>query len=100
MSLFTNEFFRVYPGREQDYQFWSTIAGLVGAFVCTLGTAIISDSYDNINYMTKVTKHSGRASVSPTQHCFIKFANIISHQGNKPKKMLILLLITGTCPLP
>ena len=53
MSLFTNEFFRVYPGREQDYQLWSTIAGLVGAFVCTLGTAIISDSYDNINYMTK-----------------------------------------------
>ena len=53
MSLFTNEFFRVYPGREQDYQFWSTIAGLVGAFVCTLATAIISDSYDNINYMTK-----------------------------------------------
>ena len=53
------------------------------------------------NYIiTKVTKHSGIASGSPTLHCFIKFANITSHQGNKPKKMLILLLITGTCPLP
>lgn len=32
---------------------WSTIGGLAGSFICTLGTAIISDRYDNINYMTK-----------------------------------------------
>lgn len=32
---------------------WSQVAGFVGTFLCTLGTAIISDRYDNVNYMTK-----------------------------------------------
>lgn len=32
---------------------WSTVAGLVGSFVCTMGTGIICDRYDNYNYMTK-----------------------------------------------
>ena len=44
---------KVYPGRDRDYDYWSTVAGLIGCFICTLGTAIIADSYDNINYMTK-----------------------------------------------
>jgi hypothetical protein len=43
MSLFTPEFMKIYPGREEDFDNWSTIAGLIGSFICTLGTAIISD---------------------------------------------------------
>jgi len=31
----------------------STLSGLIGTFICTLGTAVISDRYDNVNYMTK-----------------------------------------------
>mmetsp|Transcript_11201 Transcript_11201/g.18841 ORF Transcript_11201/g.18841 Transcript_11201/m.18841 type:complete len:264 (+) Transcript_11201:1104-1895(+) len=53
MSLFTNDFFKIYPSYESSYVLWSQIAGLVGTFICTLGTAVISDTYDNINYMTK-----------------------------------------------
>ena len=53
MGLFTNEYFRVYPGTENEFQMLSTVSGLIGTFICTLGTAVISDTYDNINYMTK-----------------------------------------------
>lgn len=53
MSLFNGEYFQIYAGREKEFSLWSTIGGLAGSFICTLGTAIISDRYDNINYMTK-----------------------------------------------
>lgn len=53
MSLFNGEYFQIYAGREKEFSFWSTVGGLAGSFICTLGTAIISDRYDNINYMTK-----------------------------------------------
>ena len=53
MSLFTGEYFRVYPGMDPEYQKWSTIASLIGSFVCTLGTAYICDRYDYEVYMTK-----------------------------------------------
>ena len=53
MGLFTNEYFRVYPGTEYEFSMLSTVSGLIGTFICTLGTAVISDTYDNINYMTK-----------------------------------------------
>tara|TARA_B110000285_G_C15000309_1_gene551096 strand:- start:302 stop:1114 length:813 start_codon:yes stop_codon:yes gene_type:complete len=53
MGLFTNEYFRVYPGRDYEFNILSTVSGLIGTFICTLGTAVISDNYDNINYMTK-----------------------------------------------
>lgn len=53
MTLFTNDYFRIYPENESQYNFLSQLAGIIGTFICTLGTAIISDRYDNINYMTK-----------------------------------------------
>ena len=53
MSLFNGAYFQIYAGKEKEFSFWSTVGGLAGSFICTLGTAIISDRYDNINYMTK-----------------------------------------------
>jgi len=53
MGLFTTEYFRVYPGTEYEFSMLSTVSGLIGTFICTLGTAVLSDMYDNINYMTK-----------------------------------------------
>lgn len=53
MSLFTGQFYSLYPEHIYDFNMVSMIAGLVGAFVCTLGTAIICDMYDNYDYMTK-----------------------------------------------
>ena len=71
MSLFTGEFMKIYPGRENDYDFWSTIAGLIGTFICTLGTAMISDYYDNINYMTKAYLCIATTAVSIPCCCMI-----------------------------
>lgn len=53
MGLFTNEYFKIYPEYDYEYQLMSTLSGLIGTFICTLGTAVISDRYDNVNYMTK-----------------------------------------------
>ena len=53
MGLFTNEYFKVYPDQDYMFQLLSTVSGLIGTFICTLGTAVISDRYDNVNYMTK-----------------------------------------------
>lgn len=53
MSLFTNDFFRIYPEQWGTYNTLSQVAGLAGTFICTLGTAVICDRYDNVNYMTK-----------------------------------------------
>ena len=43
----------MYQEYDQEFSVLSQVAGLAGSFICTLGTAIISDRYDNINYMTK-----------------------------------------------
>ena len=53
MGLYTQQFFMIYPDNYELFNTLSTVAGLVGAFVCTMGTAVISDRYDNYNYMTK-----------------------------------------------
>ena len=53
MHLFTNEYFLMYTENQDEYQSLSTIAGLLGTFICTLGTGMISDRYDAVNYMTK-----------------------------------------------
>ena len=55
MSLFTGEYFRIYPGRDRDFQNWSMIAQLIGAFICTILTAWVCDYYDLTlgHYMTK-----------------------------------------------
>ena len=43
-----------YAGKEKEFSFWSTVGGLAGSFICTLGTAIISDRYDNIKISDNV----------------------------------------------
>lgn len=55
MSLFTGEYFRIYPGRDRDFQNYSMLAQLIGAFICTILTAWICDYYDLMlgHYMTK-----------------------------------------------
>lgn len=57
MTSFNTSYFSIYdednPDIEYIHQMWSQIAGLVGTFICTMGTAIICDRYDNYNYMTK-----------------------------------------------
>lgn len=53
MSLFTGQFYNLFPEHVNDFFWVNNVAGLVGAFVCTLGTAIICDMYDNYDYMTK-----------------------------------------------
>lgn len=53
MGILTPHFFLIYPEYEYEYNLLSVVGGLVGAFVCTMGTAVICDRYDNYNYMTK-----------------------------------------------
>jgi len=53
MSLFNLDYFSIYKDNQDQYHLWSTVAGIMGTFLCTLGTAVISDACDNINYMTK-----------------------------------------------
>jgi hypothetical protein len=53
MSLFTGEYFRIYPGYEREFQNYSMLAQLLGAFICTIFTAWICDRYDYEVYMTK-----------------------------------------------
>ena len=57
MSLFSDRFFTIYNTEDYnyDYEFYvlSQIATIVGSFICTMGTAVICDMYDNYNYMTK-----------------------------------------------
>lgn len=53
LSLFTGDYFKIYAGREADFNYWSMVATLVGSFVCTIATAVICDTYDYDIYMTK-----------------------------------------------
>ena len=43
----------LYPDYTYEFNMVSTVAGLIGAFACTLGTSIYCDMYDNYDYMTK-----------------------------------------------
>ena len=52
MGLFTQQYFLIY-NRMYEFDMLSSISGLIGSFICTMGTAIICDRYDNYNYMTK-----------------------------------------------
>lgn len=71
MGQFTQAFFLVYPGRDDLFNLMSTVAGLVGSFVCTMGTGIICDRYDNYNYMTKAYICVGTTLVSIPCCCMI-----------------------------
>ena len=53
MGIFTGQFFMLYPDYTYEFNLVSTVAGLIGAFACTLGTSIYCDMYDNYDYMTK-----------------------------------------------
>lgn len=71
MGQFTQQYFLVYPGRDELFNYASTIAALVGSFVCTMGTGIICDRYDNYNYMTKAYICVGTTLVSIPCCCMI-----------------------------
>ena len=43
----------LYPENVYEYNMAQTIAGLFGAFFCTLGVSVYCDMYDNYDYMTK-----------------------------------------------
>jgi hypothetical protein len=53
LGIYIGEYFAIYPDNQSHFNLLSLLANLVGTFICTLGTAIICDRYDNINYMTK-----------------------------------------------
>lgn len=71
MGQFTQAFFLVYPGKDDLFNLMSTVAGLVGSFICTMGTGIICDRYDNYNYMTKAYICVGTTLVSIPCCCMI-----------------------------
>lgn len=43
----------LYPDNMREYYYINTVAGLIGAFFCTLITAVVCDMYDAYDYMIK-----------------------------------------------